>query len=207
MLPAWHQQPQTIIAVGQHPISGTYPRGSSCELLQSQGRYLRQPVANGSLALGFRPGYQDLPASGLPKSLRRTSVSCAHRAGHASRDPPIRNRAHDAIPNWGEIRSHPDMAITAANKSHFTEQVTFSYGGHRFQTFIFTHDPTKKMSNFNLSAACQLITEGIEFSPTHQRTLSRVGGYYETYRSQRSSSSLASTRFMRIIVLFAEISS
>lgn len=160
--------PQTIIAVGGNTLS----RGLTLEGL-SVSYFCRSAATYDTLLqmgrwFGFRPGYADLPRIWTTAKIEDQFRFLASME-EDMRAEIARYEDEGVTPSQLglKIRSHPDMAITAANKSYFAQPLQLSYGGRRFQTFRFTRTDSDVLDR-NVRAARQLITDALAKSPTGQ---------------------------------------
>ena len=146
-------EPQTVIAVGGQTLS----RGLTLEGL-TVSYFLRTSRTYDTLLqmgrwFGYRIGYEELPRVWMSREMQGNFRDLA-TIEQEIRNDIKRYTAENITPmQFGlRIRQHPTMAITAASKMHFADEVRVSYAGSRKQTFRFdNHDHSLQENNIRVT--------------------------------------------------------
>lgn len=149
---------QTVIVVGGNTLS----RGLTLEGLISS-YFVRAASAYDTLLqmgrwFGYRKGYEDLVRVWMTTELREWFIALATVEAEIRLEIDTyakENKSPSQLPI--RIRSHPQMAITAAAKMRSALKVSVSYSGTKVQTILFREND-KNWLRSNISAVERLVS-------------------------------------------------
>ena len=151
------EKPETVIVVGGNTLS----RGLTLEGLISS-YFVRAASAYDTLLqmgrwFGYRKGYEDLVRVWMTTELREWFIALATVEAEIREE--IDTYAKEGKKPWQlpvRIRSHPQMAITAAAKMRSAVKANVSFSGTKVQTILFK-DADKDWLQGNLDATAKLV--------------------------------------------------
>ena len=150
-------EPRTIIAVGGNTLS----RGLTLEGL-AVSYFVRSASAYDTLLqmgrwFGYRHGYADLTRIWMTNEMRDWFRHLATVEQEIRYDIARYGTDGETPAALGvRIRTHPQMAVTAAAKMQAARSAQVSYSGRRLQTIQFRHRDTRWLET-NRRAACELV--------------------------------------------------